>query len=455
MTKKFEYCHRHPDVASMGECEECGKPVCYNCVRKFAGRIYCGWSCAVNAARKRIFKTLAGLSRPGGPLKKAGLWAWKNVRTRRFLEALMALGLVFCLCEIISLNRRIGRSEKGIAETHAEADSAATAPIQMFQPAKGGMVTKNRIEISGSAEENWIISLSVNGKLKEVMLAKDGRFSFRDIELFRGGNDIVVRALNEQGEVYTLETLKLNFGAPLLSYLATDFRRGPESRREVAFTFDGGSMNNAADEILNILKSQKVHSTFFLTGEFIRKYPETVKRIAEEGHEVGNHTWGHPHLTTLETNGKQDTAPSITKARIKEELDRAAAQFKKVTGREMSRIWRAPYGEINRQILLWAAEAGYRHVGWTVGKGWEESMDTLDWVADKKSKVYHSADEIAQKILGYTGNGKNGASGAVILMHLGTERSDDFPHQKLPGIISGLKQKGYSAVTVTEMMTAE
>jgi peptidoglycan/xylan/chitin deacetylase (PgdA/CDA1 family) len=121
----------------------------------------------------------------------------------------------------------------------------------------------------------------------------------------------------------------------------------------------------------------------------------------------------------------------------------------------MSRIWRAPYGEINRQILLWAAEAGYRHVGWTVGKGWEESMDTLDWVADKKSKVYHSADEIAQKIVGYTQKGKNGASGAVILMHLGTERSDDFPHKKLPDIIGGLKQKGYSAVTVTEMMTAE
>ena len=101
---------------------------------------------------------------------------------------------------------------------------------------------------------------------------------------------------------------------------------------------------------------------------------------------------------------------------------------------------------------MWAAEAGFKHVGWTVGQGWEESMDTLDWVADKNSTAYRSAEEIAEKILNY-GKGRNtGANGAIILMHLGSEREDDFPHKKLPEIIDGLKQDGYQLLTISKIL---
>ena len=101
---------------------------------------------------------------------------------------------------------------------------------------------------------------------------------------------------------------------------------------------------------------------------------------------------------------------------------RTAELYKAVTGKEMNKLWRAPYGEHNYEIRQWAAEVGYRHIGWTVGKNWEEGMDTMDWVADKNSPAYHSADEVVEKILAFGNGNKEGANGTIILMHLGTTR---------------------------------
>jgi peptidoglycan/xylan/chitin deacetylase (PgdA/CDA1 family) len=82
-------------------------------------------------------------------------------------------------------------------------------------------------------------------------------------------------------------------------------------------------------------------------------------------------------------------------------------------------------------------------------------MDTMDWVADKNSTAYHSADEITEKILKY-GNGKKyGANGAIVLMHLGTNREEDYPHQKLPEIIEGLRKQGYRLVKMSELIQSD
>jgi len=285
-----------------------------------------------------------------------------------------------------------------------------------------------------------------------VLLPEGGRFRFRDVLLHRGQNKLEVRALTPDGDVSVLETLVLTYGGPPLSYLAKDFTRGPQERKEIALTFDGGSINNAAEDILNILKENGVKGTFFLTGEFIQKYPNTVRRIAGEGHDAGNHTWSHPHLTTFAQEGRHQTLPGLSADRIRSELEKTAALFKRVTGQPMASIWRAPFGEVNPEILRWAAEAGFKHVGWTPGRGWEESMDTMDWVADRNSKSYRTADEIAAKILNSARKGGSAFNGAIILMHLGTERKDDQPHRKLPDILSGLKKEGYRTVKVSEML---
>ncbi|MFQ5709444.1 MAG: polysaccharide deacetylase family protein, partial [bacterium] len=165
-----------------------------------------------------------------------------------------------------------------------------------------------------------------------------------------------------------------------------------------------------------------------------------------------NHTWDHPHLTTFAENKLQETRPEVTREFLQDELRKTAAAFMAATGQQMAPYWRAPYGEQNQEIREWAAELGYQHVEWTLGRDWKSTMDTMDWVADTTSPAYRSADEILDKILNY-GNGSNhGANGCIVLMHLGTLRNGDFPHKKLPQIIDGLQARGYELVTITELL---
>jgi len=454
MPKDVDYCVNHHDVAATGSCAHCGRKICYNCQVHFFGKIYCSRFHLLQSLPKNLW---TGMTWLGRRIRQGAIWLYRNrgkVPKRSWVELVLALGLVFFMIQVLRLKQQVGRLARPpekIVETPV--DTTGISAAKPFVPGKGGMVSTNRIDISGLAEENRMVSLSVDGRLARVLLPESGRFEFKGVLLHRGQNKVEVRAITPEGDVSILQTLLFNYGIPMLSYLLKDFSRGPLDRKEVAFTFDGGSINNAAEDILNSLREKGVKCTFFLTGEFIQRYPVTVRRIVADGHDAGNHTWGHPHLTSFADNRTQTTSAGITADRIRMELTKTAALFRRVTGKDMVSLWRAPYGEVNPEILRWAAEAGFKHVGWTTGRGWEDNMDTMDWVADKASKTYHSADDIAAKILGSAVKGPQGINGAVILMHLGSERRDDFPHRKLPEILDGLKNNGYRAVKIADMLS--
>jgi len=175
--------------------------------------------------------------------------------------------------------------------------------------------------------------------------------------------------------------------------------------------------------------------------------------MVAEGHEVGNHTFSHPRLTTYSTNRIHKTLPGINFDFIKKELDSTAKLFTQLTGKQMAPYWRAPYGEINKDILRWAANAGYRHISWTVDRQMNESMDSLDWVADQSSSLYLSSDEIKDRLLAFADN-KERAKGGIVLMHLGTERKVDIVHEKLEDIIDSFLAKGYEVVSVSALLKA-
>ncbi|MBN2029216.1 polysaccharide deacetylase family protein [bacterium] len=455
MVKQVTYCENHPDVVSTDVCCQCKKYICYNCRLEILGNTFCGTQCFIVFLTRR---TIRFVSRLVNGLLKGIIWPFQSIKKcsgRCWFEWILGLGLLVCAYFIWNLNHKIQGYERLTSIQLFEegvVDTTLIETSQVFTPTEGGMVTSNVLDIEGVAEDNRIISLSIDDQLQKVTLVEDGQFVLEDIQLHRGQNHLVVRAMTEEGQVSILQTLDFTYAPPSLSYLAEDVRQGNLTKKHVALTFDGGSTNNIADEILDILKEKNVKSTFFLTGAFIRNYPNTVKRIVNEGHEVGNHTWSHPKMTSFEVDGKQNTLPGITTETVRTELSRTASLFQLITGQKMAGLWRSPYGYYNQEILMWAAEAGFKHVGWTVGQGWEESMDTLDWVADKNSSVYRSAEEIAEKILNY-GKGRNtGANGAIILMHLGSEREDDFPHRKLSEIIDGLRQDGYQLLTISKML---
>ncbi|MEK7313765.1 MAG: polysaccharide deacetylase family protein, partial [Deltaproteobacteria bacterium] len=200
-------------------------------------------------------------------------------------------------------------------------------------------------------------------------------------------------------------TVADGFPVPLLS--PPDLTRGGTEKREICLTFDGGSEAFDTTLILDTLRERGIRTTIFLTGGFIQKFPDIVKTIAADGHEIGNHTLNHPHLTTFEQNRRHATLPGVTKEFLLNELRATERLFKEATGRDMARLWRAPYGEVNGDIRAWAFEKGYAHVGWTTDYAAKESLDTLDWVKDTSSKHYRTAVEIKEKVLDF-GKNSNG-----------------------------------------------
>lgn len=239
-----------------------------------------------------------------------------------------------------------------------------------------------------------------------------------------------------------------------LSY-APDIRRVSTGEKVLAITFDGGAEANVTAEILKALRDKNIRTTIFLTGEYMKKYPSYVQRMVQEGHEIGNHTLTHPHLTTYARNRRHDLIPSITKQYFQKELTSTNEVFRNITGRNLWPYWRAPYGEHNATLRAWAQELGYQHISWTVDYQNQESMDSVDWVADKKSRLYRSSEEIKNRLISFGERNGHGAKGGIILMHLGTLRQEDKVHERLEEIIEAFRQKGYRLLTITELLQKE
>jgi len=231
-----------------------------------------------------------------------------------------------------------------------------------------------------------------------------------------------------------------------------DITRGDSSMMEVALTFDGGpGRSKETTEILDALKERSIQATVFLTGQFIRENPDAVRRMVAEGHEVGNHTLTHPHLTTYSRNYAHTTIEGIGPAFLTRELEGAEELFREVTGRDMAPLWRAPYGEVNGELRRWALEAGYVHIGWTSDYERRESLDTLDWVYDRSSRFYRSPEEIKDRVMGF-GKGRGGAGGGIILMHLNTRRGSDRAALMVGDMLDGLAERGYRVVKVSTLI---
>lgn len=147
----------------------------------------------------------------------------------------------------------------------------------------------------------------------------------------------------------------------------------PGQKLNFFLTFDAGDDNSNMDYILDTLKKYHITATFFITGRFIKRYPADVKRIVAEGHVAGNHTFNHCYKYRNEDH-------------LLNELYETEYLFKKVTGRDMTRIWRAPYlRHIERPWMLRSAmKLGYRHV--------DVSLFSKDWL-DEGNRLYLSNDK--------------------------------------------------------------
>lgn len=186
--------------------------------------------------------------------------------------------------------------------------------------------------------------------------------------------------------------------------------------KKVALTFEVDWGNEDIPDVLDILEKNDVKATFFMTGEWMNKYPKDVKRIAEAGHDLGNHSENHKQMTQLSAD------------QCKEEIMEAHKRVKELTGIDMN-LFRAPYGDYNNMLVGTARECGYYTIQWDV--------DSLDW------KDY-GTDSIVRAVV----NNKHLGNGSIILMHNGSK----YTSKALDAVIQGLQKQGYQIVPISQLI---
>ncbi len=226
--------------------------------------------------------------------------------------------------------------------------------------------------------------------------------------------------------------------SPPVLHLVTD------AGNRIAVTFDGNASSNGTTELLDLLKELNLKITLFVTGGFVERYPKIVRRAVLEGHEVGNHTFSHPHLTSYALNKRHNLLPGINRTAFHDQLRRTESAFKKATGRPMAPLWRAPYGEENSTLRGWALELGYLHVRWSSLEG--ASLDSRDWVADEHSTLFQDSRKMMDRLLGFPH-----LEGGIVLMHLSTERSEP-PWNELPRFVRELKRRQVKPGKVSDLL---
>ena len=207
----------------------------------------------------------------------------------------------------------------------------------------------------------------------------------------------------------------LLFAAQDVDY--SEIVHGDPATGMVALTFDAGAeAGTSAPQIIQILRERGVHATFFLSGNWVLKFPALAGEIMADGHEIANHSLTHPDLTGLSDN------------QVVFELDYTDQVVSDVLGIHTRPYFRPPFGARNRRVLDVAAASGFRSVYWT--------LDSGDWLPRA------TPGAVAEKILRFA------QPGDIVVEHVGSDASANA----LPTILDIFEERGWKVGTVSEVL---
>ncbi len=187
--------------------------------------------------------------------------------------------------------------------------------------------------------------------------------------------------------------------------------------KKVALTLNCAWNDSDITSILETLKRQNCKVTFFMVGEWVKKFPEAAKKIKEAGHEIASHSNTHPHVTQM------------TYEQNVQEIEESIKILQDTTGATV-KLYRPPYGEYNDTVIQAANDKGLIPIQW--------SLDTLDY-------TNLTGEQMWKRIEGKLSNGD------IILMHNGTTHTAD----SLEMILQNVKNKGYEIVPVSDLVYHE
>lgn len=189
--------------------------------------------------------------------------------------------------------------------------------------------------------------------------------------------------------------------------------------KKIALTFDAAWGNEDTKQIMDILNKHDVKVTFFMTGGWVDKYPDDVKMIFENGHDLGNHSQNHKNMSQITDSEKESELMSVHE------------KVKELTGYEMF-LFRPPYGDYDNAVVKTAKKCGYYTIQWDV--------DSLDWKDYGVESIIKTVTQ--HKALG---------NGSIILCHNGAK----YTAQALDTMITTLKEQGYTFVPLSELIYKE
>lgn len=188
-----------------------------------------------------------------------------------------------------------------------------------------------------------------------------------------------------------------------------------EGEKKIAISFDAAWGADDTDTLIEILGEYNVKATFFLVGQWVDTYPEEVKKLADAGHEVMNHSDTHPYFTQCSGD------------KIIQEIESCNDKIEAITGVRPTLI-RCPYGDYDDHVVNTVRSLGMEPIQW--------SIDSLDW------KDSSTADSIFQRVT------SQAAAGGIILCHNDAEYTPDA----LAAILKTLIDEGYTFVPISELI---
>lgn len=207
-------------------------------------------------------------------------------------------------------------------------------------------------------------------------------------------------------------------GAPPVANASQEYLRnfdalyvGDTNKKEIYITFDAGFENGNTEKILDALKKHGVKATFFLVGNYFETQPELVKRMAEEGHTIGNHTYSHPDMSKISDIQSFQT-----------ELQKNEALYRDILGSEMPKLYRPPQGKFCEENLKMAQQLGYSTVFW--------SLAYVDWYTDDQPTPEQAFSKLLPRI----------HPGAVVLLHSTSSTNAEI----LDELLTKWEETGYS-----------
>lgn len=193
---------------------------------------------------------------------------------------------------------------------------------------------------------------------------------------------------------------------------------GDTEEKVLYLTFDAGYENGLTAQILDVLKKHEVPAVFFLVGNYLEREPELVRRMAAEGHTVGNHTWSHPDMSKI----SDQTAFS-------KELSMVEEKYREITGENMERFYRPPQGDFSEENLKLAQELGYKTVFW--------SLAYADW----DNSAQPTAEEAFSKLIPRV------HPGAVVLLHSTSKTNAAI----LDELLTKWEEMGYTFAPISDL----